>query len=106
MKGNSLAPVGGLVANLLTDVPGSSDYFLFSAVTYANQVKMKALNVNLQTLEKYGAVSEQTAREMARRQGGVVGFRLYAESDNEAAHATYKACGMDLCSYRMFEQTL
>jgi nicotinamide-nucleotide amidase len=57
---------GGLIANLLTDVPGSSDYFLFSAVTYANQAKMKILGVRAATLEKSGAVSVQTAREMAR----------------------------------------
>jgi nicotinamide-nucleotide amidase len=57
---------GGLIASLLTDVPGSSDYFLFSAVTYANQSKLKALDVDPQTLKTHGAVSEQTAREMAR----------------------------------------
>ena len=56
---------GGLIANLLTDVPGSSDYFLFSAVTYANAAKMRILNVKAETLESYGAVSEQTAGEMA-----------------------------------------
>jgi len=56
---------GGLIANLLTDVPGSSDYFLFSAVTYANQAKMKILNVKAETLARNGAVSEQTAGEMA-----------------------------------------
>jgi len=64
---------GGLIANLLTDVPGSSDYFLFSAVTYANQAKMKILGVKAHTLEKNGAVSEQTAREMARGAKKVVG---------------------------------
>jgi PncC family amidohydrolase len=57
---------GGLIANLLTDVPGSSDYFLLSAVTYANEAKMKILGVKAETLERYGAVSEQTAGEMAR----------------------------------------
>ena len=57
---------GGLIANLLTDVPGSSDYFLFAAVTYANQAKMKILEVTADTLASNGAVSEQTAREMAR----------------------------------------
>jgi len=57
---------GGLIANLLTDVPGSSDYFLFSAVTYANHAKMKILNVKAETLQRCGAVSDQTAGEMAR----------------------------------------
>ena len=56
---------GGLIANLLTDVPGSSEYFLFSAVTYSNQAKMKILKVQTQTLAKHGAVSDQVAGEMA-----------------------------------------
>ncbi len=56
---------GGLIADLLTNVPGSSDYFVFSAVTYSNQLKMKILGVTAQTLDRYGAVSEQTAKEMA-----------------------------------------
>ena len=56
---------GGLIASMLTDVPGSSEYFLFSAVTYSNPAKVKILNVNPHTLEKHGAVSEQTAGEMA-----------------------------------------
>ena len=56
---------GGLIADLLTNVPGSSDYFAFSAVTYSNQLKMKILGVTAQTLDRYGAVSEQTAKEMA-----------------------------------------
>jgi nicotinamide-nucleotide amidase len=57
---------GGLIADLLTNVPGSSDYFVFSAVTYSNQLKMKILDVTARTLDRYGAVSEQTATEMAR----------------------------------------
>jgi len=56
---------GGLIANLLTDVAGSSDYFLFAAVTYSNQAKTKVLSVSSETLERRGAVSEQTAAEMA-----------------------------------------
>ena len=63
---------GGLIANLLTDVPGSSNYFLFSAVTYANQAKMKILHVNGETLDKHGAVSEKTADEMARSAKDIV----------------------------------
>ena len=63
---------GGLIANMLTDVPGSSDYFLFSAVTYANEAKVKILNVKSETLEKHGAVSEQTAGEMASGARNVV----------------------------------
>jgi nicotinamide-nucleotide amidase len=57
---------GGLIADLVTNVPGSSDYFVFSAVTYANQAKVKILGVAPEVLDDYGAVSEETAREMAR----------------------------------------
>ncbi len=57
---------GGLISNLITDVSGSSDYFVFSAVTYSNQSKMKVLSVAHETLENHGAVSEQTAAEMAQ----------------------------------------
>ncbi len=64
---------GGLIAHLLTNVPGSSDYFLFSAVTYANQAKMKILEVKAETLERHGAVSEQTVGEMARGARNMLG---------------------------------
>jgi len=57
---------GGLIADLVTDVPGSSEYFLLSTVTYANVAKIKILGVASGTLDQYGAVSEETAREMAR----------------------------------------
>jgi nicotinamide-nucleotide amidase len=57
---------GGLIADLVTEVPGSSDYFILSAVTYANTAKMKVLDVASGTLERHGAVSEAVAREMAQ----------------------------------------
>ncbi len=57
---------GGLIANLITDVAGASDYFLFSATTYANEAKMNILKVSQKTLEDHGAVHEQTAVEMAQ----------------------------------------
>lgn len=56
---------GGLVAHRLTNVAGSSDYFLFSGVTYSNESKIKLLGVLPETIEKYGAVHEETAKEMA-----------------------------------------
>lgn len=56
---------GGLIASSLTDVSGSSDYFLFSGVTYSNEAKIKVLGVKEDTIKKYGAVSEETAKEMA-----------------------------------------
>jgi nicotinamide-nucleotide amidase len=55
---------GGYLAHLVTSVPGSSAYFMGSVVSYANAVKMNQLGVKSETLERYGAVSEQTVREM------------------------------------------
>lgn len=56
---------GGLIANLLTNNAGSSEYFILSAVTYADSTKQKILGVSPETLEKYGAVHEVTAKAMA-----------------------------------------
>ena len=56
---------GGLIANWVTNTPGSSGFFLFSAVTYANEAKMKVLGVEEETLVRCGAVAEETARQMA-----------------------------------------
>jgi nicotinamide-nucleotide amidase len=56
---------GGLVAHRLTNVPGSSAYVLGAAVTYANTAKRTLLGVRAETLEAHGAVSEETAAEMA-----------------------------------------
>jgi nicotinamide-nucleotide amidase len=56
---------GGLISKLLTDIPGSSDYLKEGFVTYSNESKMKRLGVNAETLERFGAVSAETAREMA-----------------------------------------
>ncbi len=71
---------GGLLAGRLTDVAGSSDYFLGSAVTYANTAKADLVGVSPATLERFGAVSEETAREMAlgarRRFGASIGLSI------------------------------
>ncbi len=56
---------GGLIANWLTDRPGSSGYFLMSAVTYTNDAKIKVLGVPPEILERWGAVHEETAKAMA-----------------------------------------
>lgn len=56
---------GGLAGSLMTDIPGSSEYFLGSVVTYSNDAKQKMVNVSEKNLQKYGAVSEQVACEMA-----------------------------------------
>ncbi len=56
---------GGLVAGSLTDVPGSSDYFLAGVVAYANRAKVAALGVPEALLEAHGAVSDPVVRAMA-----------------------------------------
>jgi nicotinamide-nucleotide amidase len=57
---------GGLIGHRLTDVPGSSDYFLQGVVAYSNQAKINALGVSPALIEKYGAVSSQVAEAMAQ----------------------------------------
>ena len=55
----------GYISKRITDFPGTSNIFGCGAVTYSNEIKQKLLGVKAETLEAYGAVSEQTAREMA-----------------------------------------
>jgi PncC family amidohydrolase len=57
---------GGLIAHQLTNVPGSSAYFIGGAVAYSNEVKERVLGVSHETLSVHGSVSEECAREMAR----------------------------------------
>ncbi len=57
---------GGLIASRITDVPGSSDYFLGGIVSYANEVKHNILGVPAEVLTTHGAVSEQCAAAMAQ----------------------------------------
>jgi len=68
-KGLTLGTVesatGGLISHLITNVPGSSDYFRGSVVSYANETKIKIIGVKEETLTQYGAVSPQVAEEMA-----------------------------------------
>jgi len=56
---------GGLVGSKVTNVPGASAFFERSIVTYSNDAKLDLLNVDLDTLEKTGAVSAEIARQMA-----------------------------------------
>lgn len=60
---------GGLIAGRIVNVPGASEVFREGFITYSNKSKRKLLDVSKSTLKKYGAVSEQTAKEMAT--GGV-----------------------------------
>ncbi len=69
-KGKTVATAesctGGLLAQMITGVENSSNIFGYGTVAYANEAKMKVLCVSGETLEKYGAVSKQTAAEMAK----------------------------------------
>jgi nicotinamide-nucleotide amidase len=56
---------GGLISHWITNVPGSSDYFLFSGVTYSNEAKINLLGVSPETISRYGAVHEETVKAMA-----------------------------------------
>ena len=57
---------GGLIADRITDIPGSSNYFVGGIVAYANSVKIHTLGVDSETIERCGAVSRETVLEMAR----------------------------------------
>jgi nicotinamide-nucleotide amidase len=59
---------GGLISHLITNVPGSSDYYKGAITAYSNEAKIKIVGVKPDTINKYGAVSYQVAEEMA--QGG------------------------------------
>lgn len=56
---------GGMIASMLTSVPGSSDYYMGSVIAYYNQIKKEILGVPFELIEKYGAVSEEVVRLMA-----------------------------------------
>lgn len=66
---------GGLIAQRLTSVPGSSKYFLEGCVTYSNESKVRLLGVDKKLIREFGAVSQQVARDMAR------GVRHRAKTD-------------------------
>lgn len=56
---------GGLISHLITNVPGSSDFYQGSVTSYSNEIKIKVIGVKATTLKKYGSVSPQVAEEMA-----------------------------------------
>jgi nicotinamide-nucleotide amidase len=79
MKGKTISVAesctGGLIMDMITNVPGSSSYFLGGVVAYSNELKMKKLKVLKSVLDKHGAVSREVAVSMAR------GVRKYSSSD-------------------------
>jgi PncC family amidohydrolase len=64
--GTAESCTGGLLAHRITSIPGSSEYYLGGVVAYANEVKEMLLGVRHETLVDHGAVSGETAREMAQ----------------------------------------
>lgn len=66
---------GGLIGHIITENPGSSDYFSGGAIVYSNAAKHRVLEVSSDSLWQFGAVSEEVAREMA------VGARLLYDAD-------------------------
>lgn len=65
----------GLISATITSISGASSVFDFGASTYSNEMKHKLLNVSNKTIDNFGAVSPQTAKEMSQ------GIRIYANSD-------------------------
>ncbi len=66
---------GGLLGNKITNIPGSSDYYLGGVIAYSNEIKKLICKVKEETLKQYGAVSKETAIEMAK------GIRNYYQAD-------------------------
>ena len=81
-KGKTLALAesctGGLISQLITSRPGASEFYLGCAVTYSNQAKEEILGVSHDTLMEHGAVSEETAKEMAAGARRVFGSDIAA----------------------------
>jgi nicotinamide-nucleotide amidase len=79
-KGLTLGTVesatGGLISHLITNIPGSSDYFKGAVTAYANETKMNVIGVKAETLKRYGAVSPQVAEEMAKGGKRVLGVDI------------------------------
>lgn len=67
---------GGMLSAALTDLPGSSGVFVGGVVSYWTEIKQKVLGVSGETLERYGAVSPQTAKEMAEGVRNLLGSDL------------------------------
>lgn len=70
--GGAESVTGGMIAALITSVPGSSAYFQGAVVSYAESVKQSVLGVSAETIGKYGVVSEETAAEMCARAASLI----------------------------------
>ena len=78
---------GGYIAHLITSIPGSSEYFKGSVISYANEVKRDELGVKLTSLEQHGAVSEEVVKQMA--------FGVREKLNTDYALATSGVAGPD-----------
>jgi nicotinamide-nucleotide amidase len=76
--GTAESCTGGYLSHLVTSVPGSSEYYSGSVIAYSNDVKMKILGVKSETLEEFGAVSEETVIEMIKGCCDVLGVEVAA----------------------------
>lgn len=103
---------GGLLAAALTDVPGSSSYFLGGVIAYANQVKIDQLQVPAATLKKQGAVSAETAAAMAEgvrrllKSGigvSITGVSGPAEEEHKPAGLTYVGIAVSSTTTHQFQ---
>ena len=78
--GTAESCTGGLIGKMITDVPGSSDYYRGGVVCYSDQLKIDLVGVNETTLERFGAVSEEVAHQMAegirKRTGADIGLSV------------------------------
>jgi competence/damage-inducible protein CinA C-terminal domain len=67
---------GGLISHMITNIPGSSDVFQGSIISYSNEIKMKTVGVKAETLKKYGAVSARATEDMASGGRTVLGVDI------------------------------
>lgn len=67
---------GGMLGSVITSIPGSSKYFKGGIIAYSNEVKKNIVGVKDYTLNKFGAVSEQTARQMAKGVRAIIKSRI------------------------------
>ena len=102
----------GYIPKRITDIAGASSVFGFGAITYSNEMKQKILGVREETLASYGAVSEQTAREMAagirRVSGADIGISVtgIAGPDSDGTNKPVGLCfiAIDTEDYKSVEK--
>ncbi|NPA75141.1 MAG: CinA family protein [Euryarchaeota archaeon] len=96
---------GGLLGSTITDVPGASAYYLGGVISYSNDAKINILGVKKETIERYGAVSEQCAKEMARGVAELFGADIAIATTGIAGPSggtTQKPVGTVFIAYYLF----